>query len=179
MAPIGGGRRVKGIAVPLWPLGGQYFEQVTIRVAEIETAAALAVIDLHVLRGARPTAIGKALPADPVEDPVKLRLADLEGVMVPLEAVPIVEVDRQCLVDPHRSEMGDRALVFEAKNPSEEPRRLFLVAGRNDRVVEDDGQERLLSTVFDKNEPAQGNRQAPSGSRWGTAHTSSLLFLGA
>ena len=46
--------------------------------------------------------------------------------------------------------MRDRALVFEAEYPGKEPCRLFLVAGRDDRVVEDDGQERLLLTVFDK-----------------------------
>ena len=40
--------------------------------------------------------------------------------------------------------MLDRALVIEAKDPGKEPCRLFLVAGRDDRVVEDDGQERLL-----------------------------------
>src|ERR1700732_2494025 len=119
------------------------------------------MVDFHILRGARPAAIGKALIADPVEDPVELGFADLEGVMVPLEAVPIVEVYRQRLVDPHRSEMRDRALVFEATNPGKDPCRLFLVAGWDDRVVEDDGQERLLSTVFDKNDPDRRNRQAP------------------
>src|SRR5260370_21686065 len=111
------------------------------------------MIDLHVLSGTRPAAVGEALTADPVEDPVELRFADFEGIVVPLEAGPIVEIDRQGRVDAHRSEMRDRALVFEAKNPGKEPRRLFLVAGRDDRVVEDDGQERLLSTVFDKMSP--------------------------
>src|SRR5690349_1776883 len=98
------------------------------------------MIDLHVLRGAGATAIGEALTVDPIEDPVELSFADLEGVMVALEAVPIVKVDRQGLVDPHRSEMRDRALVFEAKNPGKKPCRPFLVAGRDDRVVKDNGQ---------------------------------------
>src|ERR1700739_1149391 len=124
----------------------------TVRIAEIETAAAIAVVDLHILRRARPAAVCKALSADPAEDPVELRFADLERVMVPLEAVPIVEIDRQGLVDPHGSEMRDRALVFEAKDPGEEACRFFLVAGRDDRVIEDDSQERLLRTVLDKNE---------------------------
>jgi hypothetical protein len=66
---------------------------VTIRVAEVEAAAAIAVIDLHILCGARPAAVGEAVVADPVEDPVELRLADFEGVVVPLEAVPIVKID--------------------------------------------------------------------------------------
>src|SRR5438105_12554166 len=94
-------------------LGGQHLEQVTVRVAEVKSAAAIAMIDLHVLGRARPAAVGEALGADAIEDPVELGFADLEGIMVPLESVPIVEVDRQCLVDAHRREMRDRALVFE------------------------------------------------------------------
>src|SRR5260370_37704465 len=135
------------------------------------------MIDLHVLSGTRPAAVGEALTADPVEDPVELRFADLEGIVVPLEAGPIVEIDRQGLVDPHRSEMRDGALVFEAKNPGKEPRRLFLVAGRDDRVVEDDGQERLLSTVFNKMSPfaAIDKHQRLAMGRY--AHKSSLPCL--
>src|SRR5437588_634632 len=87
------------------PLGGQHLEQVTVRVAEIETAPTIAMIDLHILRGARTTAVGEAFGADPAEDSVEFRFADLEGVVVPLEAVPIVEIDRQGLIDPHGSEM--------------------------------------------------------------------------
>src|ERR1700730_15071597 len=120
------------------------------------------MIDLHVLRGAGTTAIDDPLTANSVENPVELGFADLEGVVVPLEAVPIVEVDRQRLVDAHGSEMRDRTLVFEAQYPGKEPCRLALVAGRDDRVVEDDGQERLLFKVFDKNEPDWRNRQAPA-----------------
>src|SRR5437899_8799955 len=97
---------------PKWGLGGQHLEQVTIRVAEIEAAAAIAMIDLHILRGARTAAVGEALTADPVEDPVELGFADFEGVVVPFDSVPIVEVDRQRVVDAHRSETRDRGLAF-------------------------------------------------------------------
>src|ERR1700739_1695603 len=124
----------------------------TVRIAEIEPATAIAVVDLHILRRARPAAVCKALSAAPVEDPVALSIADLARVMVPLEAVPIVEIDRQGLVDPHGSEMRDGALVFEAKDPGEEACGFFLVVGRDDRVIEDDSQERLLRTVSDTNE---------------------------
>src|SRR5919201_3319467 len=114
--------------------GGQHLEQVTVGVAEIESAAAIAVIDLHILRRTRPAAIGDPLGTDPVEDPVKLCLTDFEGIVVPLEAVPIVKIDRQSLVDPHGGEMRDRTLVFEAKNLGKKPRRCLLVAGWDDRV---------------------------------------------
>src|SRR5260370_40913883 len=99
-----------------WGLGCQHLEQVTVRVAEIEAATAVAMIDLHVLSGTRPAAVGEALTADPVEDPVELRFADFEGIVVPLEAGPIVEIDRQGLVDPHPSEIPDPTLLFQATN---------------------------------------------------------------
>src|SRR5262252_8338143 len=114
----------------------------------IIVTAAVTIIDLHILRGARSTAISEPRGTDPIKDAVKLRFADLEGVMVPFETVPIVKIDRQRVVDAHRREMRDRPLVFEAEDVSEEPSGCFLVAGRNDRVVEDDGQERLLLIGF-------------------------------
>jgi hypothetical protein len=52
--------------------GRQHLEQMTVRVAEVEPAAAVAVIDLHILRRARPAAISDSLGVDPVEDPVEL-----------------------------------------------------------------------------------------------------------
>src|SRR4051794_29723474 len=109
-------------------LGRQHFKQMAVGVAEVKAAAAMTVVDLHVLGGARPAAIGEALAAHPVEDPVKLRLADFESVVMPLEAVPIVEIDGQGIVDLHRSEVRDRALVLETENPREEPSRFLLVS---------------------------------------------------
>src|SRR5215471_11484900 len=115
-----------------------------VRVAKIKAAAATAVIDLHILGGARPAAIGEALAADAVENPVEFRLAHPERVVVPLEAVPIVEIDRQRLVDPHRREVRDGTVVFETENPGEEAGGCLLVAGGDDRVVEYDAHRRLL-----------------------------------
>src|SRR6516165_10818141 len=46
------------------PLSGQHFEQVTVRVAKVETAAAIAVIDLHIFRRARSAAVHDPLAAD-------------------------------------------------------------------------------------------------------------------
>ena len=111
------------------------------------------MIDLHVLRGARPAAVDDPLIADPIEDPVELRFADLEGIVVPLEAVPIVEIDRQGLVDPHRSKMRDRALILEAKDPGKKPGGFFLVASRDNRMVEKDGHSRLRWSAREKMMP--------------------------
>src|ERR1700724_2529128 len=113
-----------------------------VRVAEVKAAAALAVVDLQVLGGARPAAVDETLTADAIKDPVELRLADFEGVVMSLEGIPIVEIDGQRLVDPYRSEMRDRGVVFKTKNPGEESGGFFLIAGGDDRVVEYDAHRR-------------------------------------
>src|SRR5690242_7004888 len=141
----------------------QHFEQVPVRVPKIKSAAAVPVVDFHVLRGARATAIGEALGADPVENPVELVLADPEGVMVAFEAVPIVEIDRQGVVDAHRGEVRDRALVFETEYPGEEPGGLLLVAGGDDRVVEKDGHERLRFVPIKMTTPAAIGNSSTNG----------------
>jgi hypothetical protein len=64
---------------------------VAVRVSEIKTASATTVIDLHVVEGAGSAAISNALGADAIEDAVKLRLIDLEGVVMTLELRVIVE----------------------------------------------------------------------------------------
>src|SRR5215469_1267678 len=125
-----------------------YLEQVAVRVTEVEPATAMAVIDFHVLRRARAAAIGQPLAADAIEDPVELRFADLEGIVMPLEAVPIIEIDGQRVIDPHRGEVGNRAIIFQPKDMGEEAGRLLLVARGHDRVIEDDGHRRLLMLCY-------------------------------
>src|SRR6516164_1940743 len=82
-----------------------------VRVTEIKAAPAMAVVDLHVLRRPRAAAINQSLAVDAVKDPVELRFTHLEGVMMPLEAVPIIEIDGQRVVDPHRGEMRDHPCI--------------------------------------------------------------------
>jgi hypothetical protein len=96
------------------------------------------MIDLHV--GAREggAAVGDALRLDAVEDRVELSLADPEGIVVVLEIAALVEIEGQLLVDLDRREMGMRALVFEPEDPRKEPGRGVLIAGRDNRVIEDD-----------------------------------------
>src|ERR1700730_13641270 len=116
-------------------LGRQHFEEMAVRVPEVKAATVMAVVDFHVLGRARPAAIDETLAADAIKDPVELRFAHFESVVVPLEAVPIVEIDGQRVVDLHRGEVRDGAVVFETKNPGEESGGFLLVAGGDERVV--------------------------------------------
>src|SRR5215471_21243741 len=108
----------------------------------------MAVIDLHVLRRARSAAINEPLAADAIEDPVKLPFAHLKGVVMPLEAVPIIEIDSQRVVDPHRGEVRNRTVVFQTEDAGEEAGRLLLVTGWHNRVIEDNGHRRLLVVCY-------------------------------
>src|SRR5439155_26711012 len=123
------------------PSGGQYFENVPVRVLEIDATSAVPVIDLHVGARARAAAVGDAFVLDPGEDRVELGFADPERVMMVLEIAALVEIEGQLLVDLDRCEMGMRAFVFEAKDPRKELGRRDLVVGRDDGVIEDDCHE--------------------------------------
>jgi hypothetical protein len=120
---------------------------VAVWIAEIETAPATPVIDLHVVERARSAAIGETLGAHALEDRVELGLADLERVMVALELRIIVEIQGQRVVDSQRSEVRERTLVAQTKNAGEEPRRCLLVVRRHDRMVEHNGHRHLLRVV--------------------------------
>ncbi len=56
-----------------------------------------------------------------------------------LEFVGVVEIERQSLVHPDWREMPVRPPIFEPEDAGEEPRRRFLVARRNDGVIQLDG----------------------------------------
>src|SRR5262245_55871039 len=62
-------------------LRGQHLEHVTVRISKIKAAPAATVVDLHIVERAGAAAISDALGAHAVEDAVKLRLIDLEGIV--------------------------------------------------------------------------------------------------
>src|SRR5215467_15599592 len=106
----------------------------TVRIAKVKTASAATVIDLHIVERAGAAAISNALGADSIEDAVKLRLIDLEGIVVTLEIRVIVEIEGQCVVDPQRRELRERAFITQTQDAGEEARRCFLVMRGHDRM---------------------------------------------
>ena len=106
--------------------GRQHFEHVAVRIAEIEAAAAAAVVDRHVLERTRAAAIDDAVFLDAREDRVELGRAYLEGIVVVLEAGIGVEIERQSVVDADRGEVGHRAGIAEAEDAGKKPRRSSL-----------------------------------------------------
>src|SRR5262249_31152360 len=105
----------------------QHLEHVAVRVSEIKTASATTVIDLHVVEGAGSAAISNALGADAIEDAVKLRLIDLERVVMTLELRVIVKIEGQLLVAPHGREVRGRTYIPHAEDVAAEVVGWFLV----------------------------------------------------
>src|SRR5262245_26631736 len=121
----------------------EHLEYVAVRISEIKPASATTVIDLHVVEGAGSAAINNALGTDSVEDAVKLRFIDFEGVVVTLEIRVVVEIEGQRVVDPQRREVRERTVIAQTQDPGEEARRCFLVMRGHDRMVEHNSHRHL------------------------------------
>ena len=110
-----------------------------VRVAKIDAAAAVPIIELTVVEAPRCAAIGELRLANAAEDGIELGIADMEGVMVALELLDVVEKERERAVDTYRREMAVFGIGMEAKNARKKLRRCPLIAGRDDGVIEGDG----------------------------------------
>ena len=77
------------MSFPLAPrLGhGHDFQQVAVRVLEVEATPAPAGVDLAVGVAVGPAAVGESLGLHPAEDRLELRLADMEGVVMALRVL--------------------------------------------------------------------------------------------
>src|SRR5581483_11326725 len=128
----------------------QHLQHMPRGIAEVESAPALPAVDLAVLERKGAAAIGDAFLLDAGEDRVELGLADLERVVMALEAFLDGEVERERVVDAHFSEMPATALIAKAEDAREEPRTLLLVTRGNDGVVENDTHARVLLFLLDR-----------------------------
>ena len=77
-----------------------------VRVAKIDAAAAVPVIELTVVDAPRCAAISELRLANAAEDGIELGIADVEGVVVALELLDVVEKERERVVDTYRREMA-------------------------------------------------------------------------
>src|SRR6476660_3810008 len=116
-----------------------------VRVAKIDAAAAVPVVELTVVEAPRCAAIGELRLANAAENGIELGVADVEGIVVALELLVVVEKERERVVDTYRREMTVFRIGMEAKNARKKLRRRLLVAGRHDRVVEGDGHRKTFS----------------------------------
>ena len=85
-----------------------------VRVAKIDAAAAVPIVELTVVEVPRCAAVRQLRLANAAQDGIELGVADLEGVVVALELLVVVEKQRERVVDTHRREMAAR-LLFAAR----------------------------------------------------------------
>src|SRR6516165_3826962 len=118
-----------------------------VRVLEVEAALAPAGVDFPVGVVVWPATVGDLLRLHPAEDPVELRVADVEGEVMTVaspgvEARPaprfwlVREVEGQALVDLHLREVAIPRLDCQAEDLGEELGRGSLVLCRHDGVIE-------------------------------------------
>src|SRR5690348_11185095 len=98
----------------------------SVRVAKIDAAAAVPAVQLTVVEAPRRAAIGELRLPDTAEDSIELGIAEMEGIVVTLELLVVVEKKRERVVDTHRREMVVLRIGAEAKNPCEKLRCCLL-----------------------------------------------------
>jgi len=74
---------------------GHQFEHVSVRIAEIDAAAAVPVVELAVFEAPWRAAVSDFLSLDAAQDGVEFAVADMESKMMALEFVVVVEQQRQ------------------------------------------------------------------------------------
>ena len=86
-----------------------------VRVARIRAAFAVPVVELTVVEAPRCAAIGELCLPNAAEDGIELGI-DVEGVVVALELLVVVEEECERVVDAYRREMVAFRIGTEAKN---------------------------------------------------------------
>ena len=107
---------------------GHEFKHMAVRVAKIDAASAVPVVELTVLEAPRCAAIGELGLPNAAEDGIEFGIADVEGIMVALELLVVVKEERERVIDTYRREMVAFWIGMKAKNACKKLRRCFLVA---------------------------------------------------
>ena len=84
-----------------------------VRVAKIDAAAAVPVVELTVVEAPRCAAIRELRLENATEDGIELGIADVEGVVVALELLVVVERERERVVDTYEG------AAFTGRSPSD------------------------------------------------------------
>src|SRR5919197_50159 len=122
---------------------GEQFQVVAVvGIGEVEAPAAVPVVELTLLLVSGICVEGQACILDAREDRVELFLADLEGVVLGLEALRVDEVEGR-RADPHpgegrRTSRAAETQVLNTEHVRQEPRGGLAVVGWDEHVLEGD-----------------------------------------
>src|SRR6202035_2262637 len=113
-------------------------QHVAVGIFEIYAMAAVPGIGFHVILRHWTAAVRNSGLLDATEDGVELRVADVESIVMHIEAIPGVEIQGERFVDLDWRKMAHRAVVLQAEYPGEKLCRGLLVMRRHDRVIQRD-----------------------------------------
>lgn len=103
-AEDGHARRASTFLQGLWP--GEQFEQMTVRIAEVDATAAVPVIQFSIFRIPWMAAVRQPSLSHSVEDSVKFVITHPECIVMGLKRIIFIEIERQSVVHVHGSEMS-------------------------------------------------------------------------
>lgn len=118
------------------------------RIAEIDPTTAVPIIELPVLRISRMAAIGQSGLLQSLKNGVEFGIAHMKGIVMGLERIILVEIEREPVIHPHRSKMPGWTVILETEDIGKESRRLFLVPRRHDRMIQFDRHGNLTASLF-------------------------------
>jgi len=89
----------KGPLTPSHSGAREKLQHVAVGIFEIYATAAVPGIGFHVILREWTAAVRDSGLLDATEDRIELRIADVEGIVMDLEAIPVVEIQGECFVD--------------------------------------------------------------------------------
>src|SRR6185312_2161066 len=123
----------------LWP--GEQFKQMAARVSEVNTSAAVPIIQLSVFRIPRMAAVGQSGYLHSLKNGFEHVITHLKGIVMRVERIILIEIERESVIYSYRSKVSGRTFILKPEDVGKKTRRLFLVVRGHNRMVEFDGHE--------------------------------------
>src|SRR5215467_4369018 len=109
----------------------------SVGIVKIEASAALPVIERSLPAPWIAAECESRFP-HPLQDRIELLVTDMKRVVMKIEILGIIEIERQCLIDAHWRKVSVRPFVRQSEDMGKRARRGILVMRRHDRVIQND-----------------------------------------
>ncbi|GEM_PF-6672686 len=118
---------------------GQNLEDMAIGVAEIKSPATTPIVKLHIRARPRCAAVSYSGLLQTCEDCVELLVTYVKRIVMTLEALTVIEIQSQGLIDPDGGKMPGWTVVSKPENLGKEASRSLFVISGNYCVIERNG----------------------------------------
>src|SRR5215831_4960538 len=160
-------------------------ENVSAGIVKVDAPAAVPVVELSVPIPWVAAERESRLP-HPLQNGVELLVAHMKRIVMSVEILGIVKIERQRLIDADWRKVTTLLFVLQPKDLREKARRGLLVARRHDRVIQRDGHLAprdysvfMSMTKRYRTSPLMVRSQAASTCWMGITSTSAVIFLAA